>query len=103
MSIRTILSVSDTAMDKSPLVNPVPGLLGLEENWVNHTLEKMDRSVSDLQIWSEDVLDDDAVAGVLEDVTDGEDGDTAAADAGYFNKDFLAGVDDDCPGCSAGV
>ena len=62
----------------------------------------MDRSVSDLQIWSEEVLED-AVAGVLEDVTDGEDGDTAAADAGFLNKDFLAGVDDDCPGCSAGV
>ena len=49
------------------------------------------------------MVDEDDEAGVLDAVTDGEDGDTTAADAGFLSKDFLAGVDDDCPGCSAGV
>jgi hypothetical protein len=47
--MRTILRVSETGIGSSELVAEV-GLLEVEENCVSHTVENMDRMVSDLQV-----------------------------------------------------
>ena len=83
MSIRTILSVSDTGMGNSELVRPEPGLLGLLENWVSHTQEKMFSSVSDLQALSAEAWEETGGGGGLD----------TAATGWCLRRLFLAGVE----------
>ena len=82
MSILTIFSVSDTGMGSSELVSPDPGLLGLLENWVSQTHEKMLSRVSDLQALSAEAWEETGGGGGL---------DTAATGC-CLSKLFRAGV-----------
>jgi len=68
----------------------VVGLLEEEENWVSHTQEKIDKIVSDLQIWSPEGKRE-AGAGVIGAgrVVDG----VGERRDGWRRRDFLAGVE----------
>ena len=82
MSILTIFSVSETGMGSSELVRPEPGLLGLLENCVSQTQEKMLSRVSDLQALSAEACEETGGGGGLD----------TAATGWCLNRLLLAGV-----------